>query len=276
MRDELNIRELYNNLIEERAAANGFVVLENVTIPRGNSDPDHTDFDGVELPFDHSNAKTFSFIGGGGGVLVHSDNPHTYIFNGLKATKNPMYGVNALKEYGVKSCGKLSEDDIEYFLDKQRHSAMGDTRIATRSGRIWRKIKSKKTDRPVSVVSFWCRQKDVSEEELKTIKKCFKSEEIFWAASDSKNFNHYGDSHRDTPDGEIKELKSKIAPDLSHDDIVDILMRAHTGYKITPYEKKIVWEFRGHDPSEIKQVTGGYPTRAEYEYRSRFSEENEK
>jgi hypothetical protein len=80
----------------------------------------------------------------------------------------------------------------------------------------------------------------------------------------------------DTANGETKELKSRIYPELSHDDIVDILMRSHTGFKMSPFEQKVVWEFRGVDPQDLKIVTGGYPTRAEYEYRKKISENHEK
>ena len=111
---------------------------------------------------------------------------------------------------------------------------------------------------------------------MKRLKKCFTDKDIFWIASDSEAFHYYGDTFKDTPSGEIKELKSKIHPELTYDQIVDILMRVHTGFRMTPFEQKVVWEFRGFDPSEIKHITGGYPSVAKYEYRKKLSENAKK
>jgi len=44
---------------------------------------------------------------------------------------------------------------------------------------------------------------------------------------------------------------------------------------MTPFEKKGVWEFIGFDPSEVKHITGGYPSVAEYGYRKKLSENTE-
>lgn len=271
MNDDLNIRELYQKIIEDRANSRGIILMENIKIPSQRSSPDLLNFDDNSYEFDSGEA--FSIIGD---TLYHTNETHPYIFNSLVVVSKDLNNYKKIfKDYYVKICGKFNESDLKIFLDKQKAQTMGDTRRNTRSGRIWKNIQSKSVKKMVSVVSFWCREKEVTEDILKKIKSCFTDKDIFWVASDSKYFNYYGDTFRNSSSGEIKELKSKIYPELSHDQIVDILMRAHSGYKITPFEKRIVWEFRGFDPSEIKFVTGGYPTVAEYEYRKKLSEDVE-
>lgn len=270
MNDELNIRKLYENILEERVKASGHVILENVVIPSKNSNPDHITFDGER--FSYEGGYAFAFIGEGG-LVAYTDRTHIYIFNSLKAVRSdPKDFKRILKGYDVKINGKLSNEDLEYFFDNQKQESLGKTRIATQSGRIWKSLPSQTAKKDVSVVAFWCKQKDVTDEHIKKIKATFGVKDVYWVASDSKNYNYHGDTYTT---GDVKELRSKIAPELSHEDIVDILMRAHTGHKMTPFEKKIVWEFRGFDPSEVKHVTGGYPSVAEYEYRKKLSESME-
>lgn len=300
MIDEFNIRELYNDIIRERAAANGVTILENVTIPVTRTSPDRLEFDGNTLNFD-ANTRPFAFIGDNSdliGTINNSDGTHPYIFSAFRkaaaavglvpfpATMSYMSAMyqgtkpkdipNILKKDGVSFLGKLSLENMKYFSEHQVEGMMSATRRNTRAGRIWFDVSSKKAGGKVNVIVFWCREKDLKNEDLKKLNEYFKLGEFFWSATDSKNFNFYGENYRDTPTGEIKELRSKIYPNLSHDDIVDILMRAHTGFNMSPFERKVVWEFRGFDPSEIKHVTGGYPTVAEYEYRKKLSENHEK
>jgi hypothetical protein len=299
MKDDINIRELYNQILEERAFSNGIVIKENVKIPSKNNSPDKTLFDGVLLEFDNYRARPFAFIGDGSDLIGYGDEggTHPYIFNAfiklaaalevipfpaiMSHMKTDYIGTKIkdakriLKSYDVRHWGSLDLNKLKYFGEKQRDGILSNFRKNTRSGRIWFNVKSKTTKGNTTVVAFWCRQKDVRPEDLENIKNCFKVSEIFWVATDSSKFNYYNDDFRENETGKVKELKSKVYPDLTHDQIVDILMRAHTGYKITPFEQKVVWEFRGFDPSDLKQVTGGYPTRAEYEYRSRYSEQKE-
>jgi len=299
VRDDLKIRELYEQILNERATANGVVIKENVNIPVTRTSPDRLEFDGKTLNFDH-NARPFAFIGNDSsliGWINNSDGTHPYIFTAFTklaaalgvipfpatmsymqykyAGTKPKDAKKILKEDGISYHGKLNLDSLKYFTDEQKSGVMSETRRNTRSGRIWFDVEPKATKGKTNVIVFWCRQKDVRPEDLESLKDLFKVSEFFWSATDSSKFNYYNDDFRETETGKIKELKSKIYPDLTHDQIVDILMRAHTGYKMTPFEQKVVWEFRGFDPADVKQVTGGYPTRAEYEYRSRMSESKE-
>jgi hypothetical protein len=268
MKDDLNIRQLYQKIIEERAAARGVILMENVKIPSNNSSPDQVKFDGDT--YSYESGEAFSIIGD---TLYHTEGTHPYIFNSLsKIDSNPKDFKRILKSYYVEICGNFNKSDLDHFFDKQKAQSMGDTRINTQSGRIWKDRPSVSAKKDVSVVVFWCREKDIQPDTLKKIKKCFTKNDIFWAATDSKNFNHFGDSYQDTPSGEIKELKSRIYPELSHEDIVDILMRAHSNFKISPFEKKVVWEFRGINPEELKVIDGGYPSVAEFRDKQKFSE----
>jgi hypothetical protein len=272
MKDELNIREIYNNLIRERASANGVVLAGDVNIPSQKSTPDALRFDGHSYDYDDNQAKAFSLIGQTP-ILAHSDSTHPYIFNALTKLSQDPKNKKVLKDYGVKIFGKMSTQDLEYFSNEQKDQSMGATRINTSSGRIWFNVPSPTLKKSVAVVSFWGTIKRVDTSILQKIKDCFGVDEIWWVATDSKSFTHYSNTYKQTPSGNIKEFKSKIYPELSHADIVDILMRAHSGFRMTPFEKKVVWEFRGFNPSEVKHVTGGYPTAAEYDYRRKLSED---
>lgn len=300
MKDELNIRELYNRILEERATSNGIIILENVKIPVIRASPDRLEFDGVSMNFD-DNTRPFVFIGEDSnliGTINNQEGTHPYIFSAFTKlaaalkiipfppTMSYMASVydkttlkdakKILKEDGISFYGKMDVKNIEYFAKKQKSGMTTETRRNTRSGRVWFSVPSKSANKNVKVVVFWCRERDLKPNDLKQLSIHFKMDEFYWSATDSSYFNYYGDTYRETSSGEIKELKSRIYPELSHDDIVDILMRAHTGFRMTPFEKKVVWEFRGFDPSEIKHVTGGYPSVAEYEYRKKLSESYEK
>lgn len=267
--DYLNIRELYDKIIEDRAAARGVVLFENVTLPSNRSNPDSLKFDGNT--YEYSDGSAFTKVGR---AVLSTNATHIFIFNGLReALQQPDDIKHILKSYDVKIFGKLDKSDLDFYNKNQRSQAMGETRIKTQSGRIWKNIKSPTLKKNVSVIAFWCREKDITPEYLQELKTCFKVVDLLWVASDSANFNYDGDTYRDSSSGQIKELRSKVYPELSHDDIVDILMRSHTGgFNLTPHEKKVAWEFRGFDPLEIKQVTGGYPSVAEYGYRKKLSE----
>lgn len=296
MRDELNIRELYNQILEKRAAARGIVLSENVKIPVTRSSPDKLEFDGIVKNFD-DNTRPFCFIGENSeliGTINHNEGTHPYIFSAftklaaaLKIIPFPammsylqsMYSDATIKDVkkilksdDVSFLGKFDISNLEFFAKKQKSGMTTDTRRNTRAGRIWFSVASKTLKKNVNVIVFWCRESQLKPDDLKSLNKYFKLGDFYWSATDSTKFNYFGDTYKDSSSGEIKELKSRIYPELSHDEIVDILMRAHTGFKMTPFEQKVVWEFRGFDPLEVKHVTGGYPSVAEYEYRKKLSE----
>jgi hypothetical protein len=298
-KDDFKIRELYENILNKYAESNSVVILENLKILAAIKGADSLHFDGEQYDYDE-NTRPFCFIGDGSdliGYIASNQGTHNYIFSAftklaaaLKLTSfpptmsylapsyenfKPSESKGLLKDDGVSFFGKLNKEDLLHFIKVQRSGQASETRRNTRAGRIWFTVKSEKVGKVVSVISFWCREKDVKLGDLKSLKKNFKLGDFFWAATDSKYFNAYTDDYRDTENGEIKELKSKIFPNLTHEEIVDILMRGHTGFRMSPMEQKVVWEFRGYDQSDLKQITGGYDTPAEYNYNSRLSESKE-
>jgi hypothetical protein len=289
MRDDLKIRELYEEMMLERAAANGHVILEYVKLPTDNSTPEIVKFGDLRLNYDHPSATAFAFIGGNN-LIGYTGGTHPQIFNafnnlaaaigltefpptaqvakakfsGSKISQAP----KILKAHGVSHLGNITDSNLLKFVDEEREGTMSRTRINTTSGRLWRGIQSDKIGKPVDIIAFWGDTNEVSSEHVKSLVEKLKLGDVFWSAMDSDKFNHWGESET----GGIKKLKSKIYPDATHDQIVDILMRAHSDMSLSPWEKKIVWEFRGLDNYEYRSITGGYPTRAEYVNRSKFSE----
>ena len=292
-KDSFNISEIYHNLLSEYARANGNILLEDVNLPAGNTSPDRLFFDGENYNYDLG--KAFSFLGENGDILAYTNETHPIIFSSFEKLAGalgivpfpstmsylkyqydgfkPSQSKKLLKDDGVGYFGKLNKEDLKFFAEVQKSSAMGDTRKTTKSGRIWDNIPSKSVGKKLSIIAFWCGESEVTEKILEDLKANFKLGEIYWAAMDSKNFNAHVDEFVKTSEGNRKIFKSRIYPQLSHDDIVDILIRAHTsGFSITPAEKRVVWEFRGTDPSEVRKLTGGFDTPAEYNYYSRMSE----
>jgi hypothetical protein len=97
--------------------------------------------------------------------------------------------------------------------------------------------------------------------------------DILWEGTDSKQFIHFKPGQKEEVVAkEVRKLTSVIAPHLSHEDLLSILMRAHYDANLSPYERRIARELQGMDPAALKPVTGGYATAAEYNYRSKFSE----
>jgi hypothetical protein len=299
MKDELKIRDLYNQIIKERAAARGIVLSENVKIPVTRSSPDRLEFDGIVKNFD-DNTRPFCFIGENSeliGTINHREGTHPYIFSAFTklaaalkiipfpATMSYLQSIYSdtkikdakkiLKDDDVSFLGKFDISNLEFFAKKQKFGMTTDTRRNTRAGRIWFSVPSKTLKKNVNVIVFWCKESQLKPDDLKSLNKYFKLGDFFWSATDSSQFNYFSDNYIETESGQTRELKSRNYPELSHDDIVDILMRAHTGFKMTPFEQKVVWEFRGMDPSEVKYITGGYPSVAEYGYRKKLSENTE-
>ena len=78
-----------------------------------------------------------------------------------------------------------------------------------------------------------------------------------------------------------KQLQSKLHPNLTHDQILAIIIKSHTAaaQKLTSIERDVVDEFRGTKDRDmqalVKKLTGGWDTIAARNYYSRMSEEAE-
>jgi hypothetical protein len=144
MIDDLKIRDLYNQIINERAAARGVVLLENVNIPVTRTSPDRLEFDGVTKNFD-DNTRPFCFIGENSeliGTINHREGTHPYIFSAFTklaaalnivpfpATMSYLKSMYAntkikdakkiLKDDGVAFLGMLDIKNLEYFAKEQK------------------------------------------------------------------------------------------------------------------------------------------------------------
>jgi len=258
-------------------------------IPTKRTTPDELMFDDLKISWTKG-FVTFCFFGQNLDKLAYSDRKtHPFIFNSLKSAKNEIDMGASLsdlkrhfKDYDTKLAGKPTEDDIKAFMDKKQwNQELGRTRSNTRAGRIWKNVQSKTLKKSFDVIVFWCNQKDITEKELDILKSTFNLGDIIYCGLNSSYFIEYGGGGiSEEPSGEEpkeREFKSKLFPQLTHFDIVKILVKAHTNpTKLNAIEKKVVDEFRGDSKIGL-DMYGGYPSKAEFEYRKKLSEgiENE-
>jgi hypothetical protein len=243
--------------------------------------PDNLQFDGLSLDWSEG-SFTFSFFGEDLNKIAYSEyKTHPFVFNALKgASAKIEEGSSAaelkrhFKDYDVKLAENPSDKDITSFISKgQWNQDMGQTRLNTKSGRIWKRVLSKSLKQKVDVIVFWCAEEDISKNDLKILQGTFNLKNVLYCANNSHYFNEY---HRKTEvaqsNQEKRVFKSKLFPQLTHFDIVRILLKAHTdASELTNIEKKVVNEFRGEVDSETN-LYGGFASKAEYEYRKKVSE----
>jgi hypothetical protein len=254
-------------------------------IETGRTTPDNLKFDGLSIEWS-SGFATFTFFGENLDRVAYSQyKTHPFIFNALKGAKNEIEMGSSISElkrhfsdYDVKLEGKPKDEDVVAFISKgQWDQDMGQTRFNTKSGRIWKDIASKTLNQKCDIIVFWCNEKDITKKELEILQNTFKLKNILYCAIDSHYFNEYsgGDVEETKDKTETREFKSKLFPQLSHEDIVRILIKAHTSpLELTKIEKKIVDEFRG-EFKRMEKDYGGYESKAEFEYRKKLSEEIE-
>lgn len=251
-------------------------------IETGRTTPDNLKFDGLSIEWS-SGFATFTFFGENLDRVAYSQyKTHPFIFNALKGAKNEIEMGSSISElkrhfsdYDVKLAGKPKDEDVVAFISKgQWDQDMGQTRFNTRSGRIWKDIASKTLNQKCDIIVFWCNEKDITKKELEILQNTFKLKNILYCAIDSHYFNEYsgGDVEETKDKTETREFKSKLFPQLSHEDIVRILIKAHTSpLELTKAEKKVVDEFRG-EFKRMEKEYGGYASKAEFEYRKKLSE----
>ena len=254
-------------------------------IETGRTTPDNLKFDGLSIEWS-SGFATFTFFGENLDRVAYSQyKTHPFIFNALKGAKNEIEMGSSISElkrhfsdYDVKLAGKPKDEDVVAFISKgQWDQDMGQTRFNTRSGRIWKDIASKTLNQKCDIIVFWCNEKDITKKELEILQNTFKLKNILYCAIDSHYFNEYsgGDVEETKDKTETREFKSKLFPQLSHEDIVRILIKAHTSpLELTKMEKKVVDEFRG-EFKRMEKEYGGYASKAEFEYRKKLSEKIE-
>jgi len=278
-------QENLNNIVNDKNKIALLYEEVKKKIETGRTTPDNLKFDGLSIEWS-SGFATFTFFGENLDKVAYSQyKTHPFIFNALKSARNEIEmgsSISGLKrhfsDYDVKLAGKPTDDDVVAFISKgQWDQDMGQTRFNTKSGRIWKDITSKTLNQDFDIIVFWCKEKDVTKNELETLQNTFKLKNILYCAIDSHYFKEYsvgGDV--ELPTGEsTREFKSKLFPQLSHYDIVKILIDGHTNpLKLTKLEKKVVDEFRG-EFKRMEKEYGGYASKAEFEYRKKLSEKIE-
>ena len=279
------IQENLNNIVNDKNKIALLYEEVKKKIETGKTTPDNLKFDGLSIDWS-SGFVTFTFFGEKLDKVAYSQyKTHPFIFNALKGAKNEIEMGSSISElkkhfadYDVKLAGKPKDEDVVAFVSKgQWDQDMGQTRFNTRSGRIWKDIASKTLNQKCDIIVFWCNEKDVTKNELETLQNTFKLKNILYCAIDSHYFNEYsGGGDIETPTSEsTREFKSKLFPQLSHYDIVKILIDGHTNpSKLTKLEKKVVDEFRG-EFKRMEKEYGGYASKAEFEYRKKLSEKIE-
>ena len=236
-----------------------------------NSSPDTLKIEGIEV--DWSQGIAFIFIGD---VILYTYDTHANIFSALKDIDYlSVKDINdKLKTYDIKTSRNLTKDDKEVWLGKVDllpYRSLSGLRTISYAGRIWKSVDVPNVGK-YTCVSFWCDQNVIStSEHLDRLEKCFKIKNpILWEGSDSSNFLLKSE---DSEKSDTTQLHSEIAPYLSHEELLDLLIRSHSDAMMSPFEKRIARQLKGMNPDAVKKVTAGYPSVAEYNYRSRFSEQ---
>lgn len=191
----------------------------------------------------HPSATAFAIINSS--VVGSSDRTHPFIFNALKAAAFGGFMGNtpirtAAKDYDVRFYPRMpNKADLDWF-QKNYNGEMGKLRRVTQSGRVWKNIVI--DGKTVSAISFWAMRKEVAPATVELVSNAFKlGGAILVEYIDSKSPEPFTKAPTTVP------MASKVAPKLTADQIIDILVKAHTNpMDLTPAEKKVVDEFRGN------------------------------
>ena len=249
-------------------------LLESETAPKilgHHTTPDKAYFDGFILRWFDSNGP-FAFIGKDKGVLVYNSDKY--------GTHNELYTeINTYQKVtkkGYSIFGTLSKADIDYAVDTQdiENEDNDDSRVLTRSGRIWKDVASITFNQNVNVVAFWCKEHDVKKTDLESLKKNLKLDEFFWVGIDSKYYNQYGE--------EVQELGGNEVATLTKDEIKKILATAHEKgiATLSTRDRDIVKRSRGGMDIEailknMKRKSGGFSSMSQRNAAMWTSEETE-
>lgn len=263
------------------------------TIPANYSSPSDLNVNFLFFEIKEA-AGPFLFIGPGNGTLVYMLNStndravHDAIFIALKAAYNggdcTVASIkNILKLHDVYALKPLKPDDIKHNLKEinRGFTQQDAARMKTRAGRVWANIPVKDLgNKKFDFVVFWANQKDIKPSDVKAAHDAFKLHNtVLWGCSDSEDFNVYGGSSKLAQQSKTKQLYSKLHPNLTHEQILSIIIKSHTAQKLTSVERDVVDEFRGTKDRDtqalVKKLTGGYDTPAARNYYSRMSEEAE-
>ncbi len=217
----------------------------------------------VSLDFDHENANTFCFPTRN--TVATSRRPHSFIFNALaKAATDIKNQARYFKDYECKLYGKIGVDEVK-AIQTILSGTMGQRRTRTLAGRAWVRVRNK-TLGTFHALSFWA-----TEAELKANRWVFPllvehfkltGAPVYFEGINSKEPLIYRDFFDDLTPVE-GGLKSTVDPSLTSEQIIEILVKAHTApYTLTAKEREVVYELRGKPiPKKYRHL---FPTDAEF------------
>ncbi len=218
----------------------------------------------VALDFDHSNANTFCFPTRN--TVATSRRPHSFIFNALsKVVTDPVNQKRYFKEYECQLYGKIGTEDIKP-IKKILTGTMGARRISTLAGRAWVKVRNKHLG-AFHALSFWGTEAQLRQNQwiFPLLIDHFKLTglPVYFEGIDSKEPQIYRDFFDDLTPATGGGLKSTVDPSLTSEQIIEILVKAHTApLTLTPKEREVVYEFRGKPiPKKYRHL---FPTDAEF------------
>jgi hypothetical protein len=190
------------------------------------------------LEYDHVKATTFCFIDDQ--HIAIGDRTHIFIYNALrKFRKSGNYSV--FKDYGVKFLPKRPSKESLLEAADGLVGDMGGNRMKTFAGRIWVGLTSKAIGK-FSAVSFWTTSK------ASGAKRKLGSAIHIFGVGDEPLYVEFIDSKQ--PEvinlgSDSGSLISKSNPNLTPEQIADILRRAHIDKQsLSREERDVVDEFR--------------------------------
>lgn len=211
--------------------------------------------------FDHPSAYAFAFIGTVVGITPRT---HPFIFNAVKEVLGaPAKAKAVYKEYDVTFYPHApSPADLQAY-DDVRSGIMGENREVTRSGRAWKSVKAE--GKTFSAVSFWARRSKVGADEVGLVVAALKLK--------SPLYVEYIDSRKpelfQAGDVETVAMRSKVAPQLTPEQLIDVLVRGHIApQSLSKLEKAVVAEFRGSRESTKAAQLAGYGSNAEKRFKT--------
>ena len=214
--------------------------------------------------FNHPSALAFAFIGS---VVGSTPNTHPYIFNAVKKVitehLTPVQAFGIYRDYGVTFYPRVPKGEDLLAYDDLRSGVMGKDREATRSGRAWKAVVSPKGT--FSAVSFWARRAKVAADEIGLVVAALKLK--------SPIYVEFIDSRKPEPfqSDKVKTvtLKSKVAPRLTPEQLIDVLVRGHIApQSLNKLERAVVDEFRGTRAETKATELAGFGSPAERKFKT--------
>lgn len=214
--------------------------------------------------FNHPSAIAFAFIGE---VVGSTPNTHPYIFSAVQrvivGSLPPNEARKIYRDYDVTFYPLLPSPLDLHTYASLRTGEMGKNRELTRSGRAWKAVKSQKG--VFSALSFWARRSRVAAGEIGLVVAALKLQSpIYVEFIDSLKPEPFHSSNVKTA-----TLRSRVAPKLSPEQLIDVLVRGHIApQSLTKLEKAVVAEFRGTRAETKATQLAGFGSPAEKKFKT--------